>query len=248
MQVSSPPIRSKRTQCKLTAALQAWFNRDIVAWDHWRIKPMDTQTATDHQIRLFMHVVISIDLLCGSSKRCRWTKHVFSMKLCSMNIDWLLVLLSFLFKIIHVALFIIKNIKVLISLHKQRGLFHWVLHNRHVFASSKYAHTDEPEPEKMLGFPGKSPPLRFGELNIELTCYWQMLGYVTWKTRGQQAADVQPSRKTLNAKSTYRVGHFKDIPHAWNSGRHTKECQRIPNRSTEANSNIKQCYSNLLMS
>lgn len=86
----------------------------------------------------------------------------------------------------------------------------------------KHAHTNEKEPVKMLGLPGKIPPLRFGELNTELTCYWQMLGYVTWKTRGQEAADVQPSRKPLNAKSTYRVGHFKDIPHAWNSGRHTK--------------------------
>lgn len=50
---------------------------------------------------------------------------------------------------------------------------------------------------------------------------------MTWKTRGQQAADTEMSPETLNGKSTYRVGHFKDIPHPWNSGRHTKANYRV---------------------
>ncbi len=68
---------------------------------------------------------------------------------------------------------------------------------------------------------------------------------MTWKTRGQQAADDEMSPETLNGKSTYRVGHFKDIPHAWNSGRHTKASYRVSEDPKqvhgvrEANGNVK---------
>lgn len=72
-----------------------------------------------------------------------------------------------------------------------------------------------------------------------------MFRYMTWKTRGQQAADTEMSPETLSGKSTYRVGHFKDIPHAWNSGRHTKANYRVSEDSKqvhgvrEANGNVK---------
>lgn len=78
---------------------------------------------------------------------------------------------------------------------------------------------------------------------------------MTWKTRGQQAADAEMSPKTLNGKSTYRVGHFKDIPHSWNSGRHTKANYRVSEDPKqvhgvkEANGNVKTIttYSDILI-
>lgn len=53
------------TQRLLIPALLAWFDRDIMAWDHWQIKPDGYKQQPAHQVRFFRHVVRGIDLICG---------------------------------------------------------------------------------------------------------------------------------------------------------------------------------------